>query len=73
MREHAREYGGDATRMAIIGRSAGAHLALMAAYRCAGAGHVAASISLYGPTDLTRGYRELPRPDPIDVRGRWKR
>ena len=67
VRAHAREYGGDASRMAIIGRSAGAYLALMAAYRSAGPA-VQSVVSLYGPSDLTRGYREQPRPDPIDVR-----
>ena len=45
----------------------GAHLALLAAYT-AGAPPVSAVVSLYGPTDLTRGFREPPRPDPIDVR-----
>ena len=68
VREHAQEYGGDAARMAIVGRSSGAHLALMAAYRAL-VPDIRGVISLYGPTDLTRGYRELPRPDPIDVRG----
>ena len=29
---------------------------------------VQAVVSLYGPTDLVRGYREPPRPDPMDVR-----
>ncbi len=27
-----------------------------------------AVVSLYGPTDLVRGYREPPRPDPMDAR-----
>jgi acetyl esterase/lipase len=67
VRAHARDYGGDASRMATIGRSAGGHLAMMAAY-AAGEPGVRSVISLYGPTDLTRGYRELPRPDPIGVR-----
>lgn len=68
VREHAQEYGGDPARMAIVGRSSGAHLALMAAYSAL-VPDIRGVISLYGPTDLTRGYRELPRPDPIDVRG----
>ena len=32
IRSHGREHGADVTRMAIVGRSAGAHLALLAAY-----------------------------------------
>ena len=68
VREHAQEYGGDPARMAIVGRSSGAHLALMAGYSAL-VPDIRGVISLYGPTDLTRGYRELPRPDPIDVRG----
>jgi len=26
-------------------------------------------VSLYGPTDLVEGWRQPPRPDPLDVRG----
>lgn len=64
---HGPEHGADASRIALVGRSAGAHLALLAAYT-AGAPPVSAVVSLYGPTDLTRGFREPPRPDPTDVR-----
>jgi acetyl esterase/lipase len=67
VRAHAHDYGGDPSKIAFIGRSAGAHLALMGAYAIGGP-DVRGVISLYGPTDLTRGYRELPRPDPIGVR-----
>lgn len=67
IRNHGRERGADVARMAIVGRSAGAHLALLAAYT-PGAPPVAAVVSLYGPTDLTRGFREPPRPDPLNVR-----
>jgi len=64
---HGREYGGDPDRLVILGRSAGAHLALVAAYTSTHP--VRAVVSLYGPTDLAAGYRELPQPDPMDVRG----
>jgi acetyl esterase/lipase len=67
IRRHGGEHGADVTRMAIVGRSAGAHLALLAAYT-PGAPPVSAVVSLYGPTDLTRGFREPPRPDPLNVR-----
>ena len=51
----------------LIGRSAGAQLALVAAYRD-GAPAVAGAISFYGPVYLAEGWREPPRPDPLDVR-----
>jgi acetyl esterase/lipase len=64
---HAAEYGADPSRMALIGRSAGAQLALLAAYET-GAPTVRAAVSFYGPVDLAEGYRHPPRPDPLDVR-----
>jgi acetyl esterase/lipase len=67
IREHGREYGGDASRLALVGRSAGAHLAMVAAYQL-GAPAISAVVSYYGPVDLTDGYRNPPRPDPLDVR-----
>src|SRR6185295_14743748 len=64
---NGRRYGADPERMAILGRSAGAHLGLMAAYTSTRP--IRAVVSLYGPTDLAAGYREPPSPDPLDVRG----
>jgi len=64
---HAAEYEADPTRLALIGRSAGAQLALVAAYQAA-APHIRAVISYYGPTDLVEGWRVPPRPDPLDIR-----
>jgi acetyl esterase/lipase len=64
---HSAEYEADPSRIALIGRSAGAQLALVAAYQ-AGAPLVRAVVSYYGPTDLAEGWREPPRPDPLDVR-----
>ena len=64
---HAAEYEADATRVALLGRSAGAQLALVAAYQ-AGAPRIRAAVSYYGPTDLVEGWRVPPRPDPLDIR-----
>ena len=64
---HAGEYEGDPGRLALIGRSAGAQLALVAAYQ-AGMPLVRAAVSYYGPVDLAEGWRRPPRPDPLDIR-----
>ena len=65
--EHGGEYDADTSRLALLGRSAGAQLAMVAAYESA-APPISAVVSYYGPVDLTDGYRNPPRPDPIDVR-----
>jgi acetyl esterase/lipase len=67
IRGHAGDYDADASRLALMGRSAGAHLAMMAAFE-SGAPPVRAVVSYYGPVDLTDGYRNPPHPDPLDVR-----
>jgi acetyl esterase/lipase len=64
---HAAEYEGDRSRIAVIGRSAGAQLALVAAYQ-AGMPLIRAVASYYGPVDLVEGWRRPPRPDPLDIR-----
>ena len=64
---HAAESGGDPARIVLMGRSAGAQLALLAAY-AGQESSICAIVSWYGPTDLASGYREPPRPDPLDVR-----
>jgi acetyl esterase/lipase len=64
---HGRQYDADVRRLALIGRSAGAELAMVAAY-APGAPPVQAVVSYYGPVDLEDGYRFPPRPDPLDVR-----
>jgi len=66
IRLHAGDYDADASRLALFGRSAGAHLAMLAAYDSKAA--IAAVVSYYGPVDLTDGYRNPPKPDPLDVR-----
>lgn len=69
VRTNAARHGGDASRLALLGRSAGGQLALLAAYTTApDVPPPLAVVSLYGPTDLEGGYREPPSPDPMDVR-----
>ena len=67
----------DPSRIALYGRSAGAHLALLAAYRagrdagpagCAAPAHVRAVVALYAATDLVVGYREPADPDLVHAR-----
>ncbi|HKJ74745.1 MAG TPA: alpha/beta hydrolase [Alphaproteobacteria bacterium] len=62
-------YGADATRIALVGRSAGAELALVDAYTSMKI-PIGAVISYYGPTDLVKGYNAPPKPDPIDIRAK---
>jgi acetyl esterase/lipase len=64
---HGAEYSADPSRLAVMGRSAGAQLALQSAYG-PNAVPVRAVASYYGPVDLTEGYRRPPQPDPLDVR-----
>ena len=65
--EHAGEYGADPTRMALLGRSAGAQLAMRASQDAA-APPIRSVVTIYGPVDLADGYRSPPSPDPIDIR-----
>jgi acetyl esterase/lipase len=67
IRDHAGEYDADASRLALVGRSSGAQLALIAAFE-AGPVPVRAVVGYYGPVDLADGYRNPPKPDPLDVR-----
>jgi acetyl esterase/lipase len=78
VKSHAAQYHVDPERLALLGRSAGGQLALLAAYTaneptprpgpCDGRGTgVRAVISFYGPTDLAWGYAHPGRPDVIDT------
>ena len=65
IRDRAADLEIDLNKMAIMGRSAGGHLATLAAYQDTIPWQ--AVISYYGPTDLTEGYYDVPKPDPIDI------
>ena len=65
--EHGKEFDADTGRLALLGRSSGAQLAMVAAY-APGGPPACAVVSYYGPVNLVEGYRRPPRPDPLDVR-----
>jgi acetyl esterase/lipase len=67
VRSRAQDWEIDPERLGIIGRSAGGHLATLAAYQPE-AEPLQAVVSYYGPVDLTAGYADPPVPDPIDSR-----
>jgi acetyl esterase/lipase len=64
---HAAAWEIDPRRVAILGRSAGAELALLAAYD-RGPLPIRAAIGYYAPTDLVGGFAFPPQPDPANVR-----
>jgi acetyl esterase/lipase len=65
IRANGAKYGADPSKLALFGRSAGSQLAMVAGLQDPG---VAAVISFYGPVNLTNGWRNPPRPDPIGSR-----
>jgi acetyl esterase/lipase len=67
IQQHAEALEVDVTRLALMGRSAGAHLAMLAAYQPSSIA-IRAIVNYYGPVDLTKGYYDLPNPDPINSR-----
>jgi acetyl esterase/lipase len=67
IKNHAAENETDLDRVAFIGRSAGAQLAMLAAYQDPPF-PVRAVIDYYGPVNLTAGYEDVPTPDPIESR-----
>jgi acetyl esterase/lipase len=64
---HATELESDRDKIALLGRSAGGHLALLAAYQ-QNSIPIKAVISYYGPINLTEAYYKPPVPDPINTR-----
>lgn len=67
IKQHAAEYETNLDRVAIIGRSAGSQLAMLAAYQDP-IFPIRAVIDYYGPVNLTAGYAHVPTPDPIESR-----
>jgi acetyl esterase/lipase len=67
VRQQAPNWEIDIDRLAVIGRSAGGHLATLAAYQT-DAPPLKAVVSYYAPVDLTAGYDDPPIPDPINSR-----
>ena len=76
MRYHARQDNLDPERVVTFGRSAGAHLALLTAYRgqhdpapagCEKWATVKATVAYYAPTDLRDDYMHPAEPDLIDA------
>ena len=64
IRDRAEELEVDPQRMAVMGRSAGGHLALLSAYQ-QGAIPVRGVVKYYGPVNLAKGYYDPPVPNPI--------
>jgi acetyl esterase/lipase len=74
VQHNAESIGGDPSRVALVGRSAGGHLALLAAYAQGGPGElpplnqpVQAVVALYAPTDLAWGYAHTANPNVYDA------
>jgi acetyl esterase/lipase len=68
LKVYGKELGLDATRLALLGRSAGGQLALLAAYT-ANDPSIRGVVSIYGPTDLRYGYEHPAGKKLIDTRG----
>lgn len=68
LKVYGKELGIDPTRLALLGRSAGGQLALLAAYT-ANEPAIRGVISVYGPTDLKFGYERPASRALIDTRG----
>lgn len=67
IQDHADELEVDCDRLAIMGRSAGGHLAKLVAYQ-PDAVAFRAVVSYYAPTNLAEAYQEPPVPNPINTR-----
>ena len=65
--DNADELEVDRDRLAIMGRSAGGHLAKLAAYQTERI-PFRAVVSYYGSSDLVNGYKNTPFPNPINTR-----
>ncbi|MEO7997487.1 MAG: alpha/beta hydrolase [Gemmatimonadaceae bacterium] len=67
VRRSGAKYNADTSRIALLGRSAGAHLAMMTGFDSTMI-PVKAVVSFYGPVDLVESYLHPPSPDPLHVR-----
>ena len=65
LKAHSADLGLDAGRLALLGRSAGGQLALLAAYTPPDP-DIRGVVSLYGPTDLVYGYTHPTNPAVLD-------
>ena len=68
LKRRSRDLGLDGDRIALLGRSAGGQLALLAAYTL-GDPSIRGAVSLYGPTDLAWGWANPSPPRVHDSRG----
>ncbi len=68
LKVYGHEFGLDPTRLALVGRSAGGQLALLAAYT-ANEPAIRGVVSVYGPTDLKFGYERPASKQLLDTRG----
>jgi acetyl esterase/lipase len=68
LKVYGNEFGMDPTRLALLGRSAGGQLALLAAYT-ANEPAIRGVVSVYGPTDLKFGYERPASKRLLDTRG----
>ncbi len=66
IRQRADEWDVDINRVVLLGRSAGAHLAMLVAYQ-PNPLPIRAVVNYYGVTDLTRSYRERPNPNIFQI------
>jgi acetyl esterase/lipase len=67
IRQHAAALEVNLEQMVLMGRSAGAQLAMLAAY-APNSPSLRGVVNYYGPVNLTTGYSQPPNPDPIDSR-----
>jgi acetyl esterase/lipase len=59
---HAAEYKVNTSKIALMGASAGAHLALLKAYKANADGRIKAMVDLFGPSDMAWMYNNHPVP-----------
>jgi acetyl esterase/lipase len=71
LKTHAADLGHDGDRLVLLGRSAGAQLAMLAGY-VAGDSAIRGVISFYGPPDLRFSYTFPANPAVLDSRGLLK-